>query len=359
MNTLGHLFKVSSFGESHGSHVGCIIDGCPAGLQVDVSLMQEAVDKRKTAQHSFASARKESDRVQILSGIFEGKTLGSPVCILIQNEDARPADYDDLKNTFRPGHADAAYQQKYGFRDHRGGGRSSIRITAAMVAAGELARQLLTYYFPVKMLTYVKQIGPVTMPDPYPDLITEEAIENSAVKCPDQKTSDAMLTLIEQTKQEGDTLGGAISATIKNIPAGLGEPVYGKLQAQLAHAMMNINSAKAFEYGEGIRSALLKGSEHNDAFIEKDQRIATASNHHGGILGGISSGEDICFTVWLKPISSILHSQKSVDMNLQQTDIEIKGRHDVCAVPRAVPIVEAYTYITLADMLLQNKLSKI
>jgi len=291
--------------------------------------------------------------------MFEGKTLGSPITLLIQNEDARPADYEELKNTFRPGHADATYYQKYDFRDHRGGGRSSIRITAAMVAAGEVARQLLTYYSPVQMLTYVKQIGPITMTDDGDSAVTRDAIEKSAVKCPDQEASDAMLALIEQTKQEGDTLGGAISAVIHNLPAGFGEPVFGKLQAQLAHAMMNINSAKAFEYGEGIRSASLKGSEHNDAFVTKDNRIATATNHHGGILGGISSGEDIRFTVWLKPISSILHKQQSVSMNLEETAIEIKGRHDVCAVPRAIPIVEAYTYITLADMLLQNKLSKI
>ncbi|MBK7690724.1 MAG: chorismate synthase [Bacteroidetes bacterium] len=359
MNSLGTLFKVISFGESHGSHVGCVLEGCPAGLSIDFSLIQNAVDKRKTAQNNFSSARKESDTVEIISGIFEGKTLGSPICILIKNEDAKSADYETLKDVFRPGHADASYFQKYTHRDYRGGGRSSIRITAPLVAAGEIARQLLLQYFNYESLTYISQIGEIALDEKRSKEIKQENIDISEVKCPDEGASQAMLTLIEQVREQGDTIGGVITTVIRNVPPGIGEPVFGKLQAALAHAMMSINTVKAFEYGEGFQSAAMRGSEHNDAFISLDENIATETNHHGGILGGISTGMDIRFKVWFKPISSIQQEQKTLDMNLAETNISIKGRHDVCAVPRAIPIVEAYTQIVLVDLFLQNKLSKI
>lgn len=355
MNSLGTLFKVTSFGESHGSHVGCIIEGCPAGLEINISLMQQAVDRRKTARNDFSSARKEPDTIEIISGIYEHKTLGSPICILIKNENAVSKDYDHLKNIFRPGHADASYHEKYKHRDHRGGGRSSIRITAPMVAAGELARQLITYYFDLEILAYVSQIENICLPENA--VVDKELIENSPVRCPDKNISDAMLDVIDHVRKEGDTLGGAVSCVVKNLPPGWGEPVYGKLQALLSHAMLNINSVKAFEYGDGFHSSTLKGSEHNDVFVNTGNKISTETNHHGGILGGISTGMDLRFKVYFKPISSIQKEQKTLDINLNETSIEIKGRHDVCAVPRAVPIVEAYTCIVLADLFLQNKLS--
>lgn len=357
MNSLGTIFKVTSFGESHGSHVGCIVEGCPAGLAIDIDLLQQAVDKRKTNQDNFSSARKESDSIEIVSGVFENKTLGSPICILIKNEDAKSADYDELKDKFRPGHADFSYHSKYTHRDHRGGGRSSIRITAPMVAAGELARQFLADYVDMEMLTYVSQIGNVILSENIQ--IEKSSIEKSSVKCPDENTTNEMLALIEKIKSEGDTLGGAISCIVKNIPAGLGEPVFGKLQAQLALAMLNINTVKAFEYGDGMHAASMKGSEHNDIFIKKENSIETETNHHGGILGGVSTGMDIRFKVFFKPISSIQKEQQIIDKDMKLTGIEIKGRHDVCAVPRAVAIVEAYTNIILADLFLHNKLSKI
>ncbi len=357
MNSLGTIFKVTSFGESHGSHVGCIIEGCPAGLEINIPLMQQAVNRRKTAQNAFSSARKEPDTIEIVSGIYENKTLGSPICILIKNENAVSKDYDHLKNIFRPGHADAGYHEKYKHRDHRGGGRSSIRITAPVVAAGELARQLAAYYFDIEILAYVSQIENIHLPENTP--VDKELIESSLVRCPDEKISDAMLDVIDKVRKQGDTLGGAVSCIVRNVPPGLGEPVYGKLQAVLSHAMLNINSVKAFEYGDGFHSAALKGSEHNDTFINTGNKISTGTNHHGGILGGISTGTDIRFKVYFKPISSIQKEQKTLDINLNKTSIEIKGRHDVCAVPRAVPIIEAYTSIVLADLFLQNKLSTI
>ncbi|MBK7040761.1 MAG: chorismate synthase [Bacteroidetes bacterium] len=353
MNALGNLFKVTSFGESHGALVGCVLEGCPAGLLLDIALIQKAVDKRKTGQHFYASARKETDTVRIVSGVFESKTLGTPIGILIQNENAQSADYDHLKNVYRPGHADAAYDMKYGYRDHRGGGRSSIRVTAPMVAAGEIARQLLCHYFPLETITYVTQIGNVTLGEPFE--ASQSAIQQSAVSCPDKATTEAMLQLIADTAEAGDTLGGAIRCIIKNLPAGIGEPIFGKLQAQLAHAMLNINTVKAFEYGTGTLSAGMKGSAHNDAFISDGNTISMESNRHGGILGGISTGMDIGFKVTLKPISSIQQTQRTINKQLQTASIQIGGRHDVCAVPRAIPIVEAYTYMVLADLWLHHK----
>lgn len=357
MNTLGNQFKVSSFGESHGAYVGSVIEGCPAGLRLNMKKIQEAVDKRKTNQTVFSSTRNESDQVQIISGVFEGITLGSPICILIKNEDARSSDYDELKNIFRPGHADFSYQTKYGIRDYRGGGRSSIRLTASMVAAGEIASQLLHHFFDYENLTYVSQIGNISMSEKTD--IQKKWIDASVVKCPNEETTQKMLQIIEEAKQQGDTLGGAISCVLKNIPAGLGEPIFGKLQAQLAHAMMNINTAKAFEYGEGKASATMKGSQHNDLFFATEKQVKTQTNHHGGILGGISTGMDIYFSVYFKPISSIQQTQQTINQDLEETKIHIRGRHDVCAVPRAISIVEAYTHIVFADLFLQNQKSKL
>lgn len=358
MNALGKFFRVTSFGESHGSHIGCVIEGCPAGLSIDHDALQQAVDQRKTGQNDFSSTRSESDRVELVSGVFEQRTIGSPICVLIKNEDQQVNDYTHLKNVFRPGHADAAYHQKYGHRDHRGGGRSSIRITAAMVAAGDIARQYVQMMTKIDVLAFVSQIGPISMPEPIP-CPTRSTIVRSAVKCPDEKTSADMQALINEVKLQGDTLGGSIRCVVKNVPAGLGEPVFGKMQAALAHAMLSINTVKGFAYGDGIKSAAMKGSVHNDPFIHKNGQAGTLSNHHGGILGGISSGEDIRFQLWFKPISSIQQEQQTLNTELQTVSLNIGGRHDVCAVPRAVAIVEAYTWIILADLYLQNQISTI
>jgi chorismate synthase len=353
MNTLGHQFKVSSFGESHGEFVGCVVEGCPAGLLVDIDAMQHQVNRRKTHSSDFSSSRQEPDQLKIISGIYEGKTLGSPIAILIENKDAKSSDYDVLKDLYRPGHADFSYQMKYGVRDARGGGRSSIRITAPLVAAGELANQLLHYYFPIKIKAYVSAIGQSKLSSKYD--INLAQIDSNEVRCPDENTARAMRTEIEVAMQSGDTLGGEISCIISGLPKGLGEPVFGKLQAQLAHTMMNINTAKAFEYGMGTRASDMKGSEHNDTFLVNEGQVRPASNRHGGILGGISTGEDVYFSVSFKPISSIQQEQTTMTMQGEQTQLNIKGRHDVCAVPRAVPIVEAYASIVLADLLLISK----
>ena len=357
MNTIGQFFKVLSFGESHGEYVGCVIEGCPSGLTLDSNLIQCAVDRRKTGTHSFSSSRIEADQVRIISGVFEEKTLGSPITILIQNTNTKSEDYDALKNVFRPGHADFSYQMKYGFRDHRGGGRSSIRITAPLVAAGEIANQLIQKYYPVQIKAYVSAIGQTQLTSKYK--VDVNLIERSEVRCPDEECSRSMLKEIEKAKQSGDTVGGEISCIISGLPAGIGEPVFGKLQAQLASAMMNINTAKAFEYGEGAAASKQTGSEHNDVFIATESEIKPASNHHGGILGGISTGENIHFTLSLKPISSLQQEQITANDKGNPTPLSIGGRHDVCAVPRAVAIVEAYTAIVLADLILISKLNRI
>ena len=358
MNSLGSLFKVSSLGESHGDVVGCVIEGCPAGFSLDFDKIQLQVNRRKTGKQSFSSARQEDDQIEIVSGVFEGKTLGSPICILIKNKDSKPTDYDHLKDVYRPGHADYTTQQKYGFRDYRGGGRSSIRITAPMVAAGEIALQLIQHYYQVSIIAYVSQIGSVRCETDYNHLNFSQ-IDNSIVRCPDEDTSNRMIELIDQVQQEGDTLGGKISCVIQQLPVGIGEPIFGKLQAQLAHAMMSINTAKGFEYGDGFASASMKGSESNDLFHKTTKGIETSSNHCGGILGGISNGMDIYFNIAFKPISSIQQEQTTLNTNQDEVKLKIKGRHDVCAVPRAVPIVEAYTAIVLADLLLQSKTNQL
>lgn len=359
MNSLGQIFKVTSYGESHGSQVGCLIEGCPSGLQLDFDKIQLQVNRRKTNQGDYASTRKEEDIVQIVSGVFEGKTTGSPIAIIIENKDVQSKDYDHLKNVFRPGHADVTYDQKYAVRDHRGGGRSSIRVTAPLVAAGEIALQLLQQSMPLKVIGYVSQIGEIYLPKDinYTQLLQEP--QESILRCPDELIEQKMLQKIQEVKAEGDTLGGVVSCVIKGLDAGIGEPLFGKLQAQLAHAMMSINTVKAFEYGAGFDSASMKGSEHNDSILMKDGKVFTENNKAGGVLGGISTGEDVSFKVYFKPISSIQQEQITSNNEGEVVSLNIQGRHDVCAVPRAVPIVEAYTNIVLADLFLHSKLSNL
>ncbi len=364
MNTLGNIFKVHSFGESHGPCVGAILDGCPAGVELNIEDIQEAVNKRKTGQHTFSSARKEEDRIELLSGIFEGKTIGTPICILIRNHDARSKDYDKIKDVFRPGHADYTYQVKYGQRDYRGGGRSSIRITAPIVAAGAIANQIIKNITSIEVTSFVSQIGQAKY-----DIseLAESGLSRETMKFLSSSSKNLPSSIFEQLVDQelekavatANTLGGRISTVIDALPPGLGEPIFGKLQTQLSTALMSINTVKAIEFGEGIGAAEMLGTDHNDEFMAKGDLITTRTNHHGGLLGGITTGQPVNFSVYFKPISSIQRKQKTVNEKGAEVEIEIDGRHDVCAVPRAVPIVEAYTKIVLVDLLLQNRYAKI
>jgi chorismate synthase len=358
-NTLGKIFSVHSFGESHGKAVGCVVDGVPAGLKIDLQKIQEAVNYRKTGQNSMSSSRSEEDIVEIISGLKGDTSLGSPITILIKNADARPKDYDELQNVFRPNHADYTNFMKYGIRDANGGGRTSIRITAPLVAAGALAEQYLAMVTNIKILSYVAAIGPI---ENNISLDAGKITQDSIYQHPFRLLGDNedIFTLLDDAKMNGDTLGGVIATQVFNCTIGLGEPIFNKLHAALGHAMLSINTVKGFEYGSGFESAKQFGSEHNDSFIANElNEISLATNHSGGIQGGISNGMTLDFRVALKPISSIQKVQQTVNEKGNNIALEIKGRHDICAVPRAVPIVRAYTAIILADFLLQQKLNKI
>jgi chorismate synthase len=356
-NRFGKLFRITTFGESHGEMIGVVIDGCPAGLEIDFDFIQNELDRRKPGQSSITSQRKESDTVKFVSGIFVGKTSGAPIAALIPNEDAREKDYENLKNTFRPSHADYTYEMKYGIRDHRGGGRSSARETVARVVAGAIAKLLLKKYG-VTVHAYVSKVGQIILQKNYAELNLEEA-EKNIVRCPDEATAQKMIALIEKMRNEGDTVGGIISCVIKNTPVGLGEPVFDKLHADLGKAMLSINAVHGFEYGSGFTGTGMKGSEHNDQFIKTGERISAETNFSGGIQGGISNGMDIYFNVAFKPVATIMKEQKSVNKQGEEIILEAKGRHDPCVLPRAVPIVEAMSAIVIADHLLRNRSSRI
>jgi chorismate synthase len=351
-NTFGHLFRITTFGESHGAMIGVVIDGCPSGVEIDLNEISKDLDRRKPGQSSITTSRKEKDSFDIVSGVFEGQTTGTPITILIPNKDTKPGDYDHIKDKFRPSHADFTYQAKYGVRDYRGGGRSSARETACRVAAGAIAKQLLKAY-DLRIYSYVSQVGDVSMKlDADIDTFDTENI----VRCPDADTADKMIKLIKKIKKEGDSIGGVVSTIIKNIPAGLGEPVFDRLDADLAKAMLSINATKAFEYGSGFAGVSMKGSEHNDVIYKNEEgAIKTRSNHSGGILGGISNGMDIYFKVAFKPVATIMKDQKSLDKEGNEITVKGKGRHDPCVVPRAVPIVEAMAALVMADHLLRAK----
>jgi chorismate synthase len=351
-NSLGILFKLTTFGESHGKAIGGIIDGCPAGLDLDMEAIQLDLDRRRPGQSDLTTQRKESDTVEFLSGIFEGKTTGTPIAFVIPNADQRSKDYGNLKDVYRPSHADYVYEAKYGIRDHRGGGRSSARETACRVAAGAIAKQLLAKEG-ILIKSYVSAIGQVDVKLPHAELDLN-ATENE-VRCPDQLSADAMRKAIEAARDEGETLGGIITGLAFNVPAGLGEPVFDKLHAELGKAMLGINAVKGFEIGSGFAAAKMKGSEHNDGFEIVDGKPSTKTNHSGGVQGGISNGMDIVFRVAFKPVASIGKKQKTINREGEETELEIKGRHDPCVVPRAVPIVEAMTALVLADFFLRNR----
>jgi chorismate synthase len=352
-NTLGTLFKITTFGESHGEAVGVVIDGCPSLLEVDLGFIQNEMNRRRPGQSELTTQRNEEDQIQILSGVFEGKTTGAPITILIPNKDQRSKDYSALKNVYRPSHADYVYETKYGIRDYRGGGRSSARATASVVAAGAIAKLLLKKEG-IRVNAYVNQVGQVETPLPYTELDLT-LTESNVIRCPHPETSNKMIALIEDAKNEGDSLGGCITCVVQNTPVGFGEPVFDKLQADLAKAMLSINATKGFEYGSGFAGTKLKGSEHNDSFITENDRVKTTSNNSGGIQGGISNGMDIYCKIGFKPTATISKQQKTVNQQGDTIDLEAKGRHDPCVLPRAVPIVEAMAALVLADHLLRNK----
>jgi chorismate synthase len=356
MNSYGTLFRITTFGESHGHSIGAVVDGCPAGLEIDEAFIQSELDRRKPGQSKITTQRKEDDTVKILSGVFEGKSTGAPIALVIENSDQRSKDYSHLENTFRPSHADYTYETKYGHRDHRGGGRSSARETAARVAAGAVAKLLLKKYN-VEISAYVSQVGELKTPH-YRQLDLSKT-ENNIVRCPDAVIAEKMIALIDQVRLNRDTIGGIVSCVIKNTPVGLGEPVFDKLHAELGKAMLSINAVKGFEYGSGFEGIKLLGSQHNDEFMNEGGKIKTKTNHSGGIQGGISNGEDIYFNVAFKPVATIMQDQQSVDKEGNETTVSGKGRHDPCVVPRAVPIVEAMAALVLADFVLRARTSKL
>jgi chorismate synthase len=355
-NSFGTLFKITTFGESHGPAIGCIIDGCPAGIEVEESFIQGELDRRKPGQSKITTQRKEDDTFKILSGVFEGQTTGTPIAIVIENQDQRSKDYSHIAETFRPSHADYTYEVKYGVRDYRGGGRSSARETAARVAAGAIAKLFLRKVN-IEIAAYVSQVGDIRAPH-YTGLDLS-AVEQNIVRCPHAETAEKMIALIDQVRLDRDTIGGLVTAVIKNAPVGLGEPVFDKLHAELGKAMLGINAVKGFEYGSGFAGIHLRGSQHNDEFYREGDRVRTRTNHSGGIQGGISNGEDIYFNVAFKPVATIMQDQQTVDKFGNETIVTGKGRHDPCVLPRAVPIVEAMVALVLADFILRARGAKV
>ena len=350
-NSFGTLLKLTTFGESHGEALGGILEGCPAGLEVDLQAVQQDLERRRPGQSAIVTQRKEEDLVQFYSGIFEGKTTGTPIGFLIPNTNQKSRDYTHIKETYRPSHADYVYDQKYGFRDYRGGGRSSARETVSRVVAGAIAKQLLGN---VVINAYVSQVGSLKLHKPYEDLDLSR-IESNPVRCPDPEMAAEMEAYIKQVRKEGDTVGGVVSCVLKNVPVGLGEPVFDKLHARLGQAMLSINAVKGFEYGSGFEGVRMRGSEHNDTFNSDG---STRSNFSGGIQGGISNGMEIYFNVAFKPVATLLQQYETIDREGKVVQLQGKGRHDPCVVPRAVPIVEAMAALVLADFKLLALLSK-
>ncbi len=357
-NSFGQVFKITTFGESHGEAIGVIIDGCPSKIEIDLNFIQNELDKRKPGQSKITTQRKESDTFQILSGIFEGKTTGTPIAIIIPNEDQKSKDYDHNKDTFRPSHADYTYQAKYGIRDHRGGGRSSARETAARVAAGAIAKLFLKQKG-IDVLAHVSSVGFLDAPA-FEILSAEEFVtlrESNIVRCADSKTAEKMITLIDGIRKDGDTIGGKITCYIKNCPVGLGEPVFDKLHADLGKAMLSINAVHGFDYGSGFDGSTMLGSQHNDAFQSTESgKISTKTNFSGGVQGGISNGMDINMRIAFKPVATIMSNQDTVNKAGEAAEIKGKGRHDPCVVPRAVAIVEAMAALVVVDHYLRNQI---
>ncbi len=351
-NSFGKLFKLTTFGESHGKAIGGIIDGCPAGLSLDLDKIQDELNKRRPGQSAIVTQRKEPDTVEFLSGIFEGKTTGTPIGFIIQNADQKSKDYSHIKDTYRPSHADYTYDEKYGVRDYRGGGRSSARETASRVVGGAIAKQVISE---ITFLTYTSSVGAIKMEKKYWE-IDAASIESNPVRCPDPASAEKMEAYIREIRSQGDTIGGTVQCVIKNVPKGLGEPVFDKLHAELGKAMLSINAVKGFEFGSGFEGTKMKGSEHNDIFNPDG---STTTNLSGGIQGGISNGMDIYFNVAFKPVATLIQKQQTINSKGESVEMQGKGRHDPCVVPRAVPIVEAMAALVIVDFMLQNRTSKI
>ncbi len=356
-NTFGTLFRLTTFGESHGAALGGIIDGCPAGLAIDLDFVKSELQRRKPGQSHITTQRKEEDEVKFLSGIFEGKTTGHPIGFTIENTNQKSNDYEHIKDAYRPSHADFTFQEKYGIRDYRGGGRSSARETACRIVGGAIAKLYLKH-LNVSIQAYVSQVGNIKLEKKYQDLDLSKT-EESIIRCPDAATAYKMVSYIEDIRKEGDSIGGIVTCVIKGTPIGLGEPVFDKLHADLGKAMLSINAVKGFEYGEGFNSINFKGSELNDAFTSTDGKVNTTTNHSGGIQGGISNGQDIYFNVAFKPVATIMQDQQSIDKDGNETTVKGKGRHDPCVLPRAVPIVESMAALVLVDHILRNKTSRL
>lgn len=350
-NTFGTLFKLTSFGESHGKGIGGIIEGVTPGLELDVDFIQNELNRRRPGQSKITTPRDEKDQVEFLSGVFDGKATGTPLAFIVWNKDQKSGDYDNLKEIYRPSHADYTYDVKYGIRDHRGGGRASARETIARVVAGAIAKLMLRQTG-LDIKAFVSQVGEIGL-SKEPDDLT--MIEATPVRCPDPETAQKMIEYIDKIRQEKDSVGGVVSCVIKNVPVGLGDPVFDKLHAKLGQAMLSINAVKGFEYGMGFKASSMKGSQHNDEFFVKDGQIKAKTNRSGGIQGGISNGEDIYFNVAFKPVATILKEQRTVDKQGNETIMKARGRHDPCVVPRAVPIVEAMAAMVIADAWLLNK----
>lgn len=354
-SSFGHLFRISTFGESHGGGVGVVIDGCPPGLAISREEIQLELDRRRPGQSAITTPRNEQDEIHIFSGWMDGQTTGTPLMLMAHNKDVKSHDYNELKELYRPGHADYTFEQKYGARDWRGGGRSSARETLARVAAGAVAKKFLKTTLGVEVLAFVEQVGPIRA-EIDSDTVTAEQVETNIVRCPDEQTADRMIRLIETVRDAGDSVGGVIRGLIRHVPPGLGEPVFDKLHADLGKAMLSINAVKGFEIGSGFAGSALQGSEHNDEFyLDKNRQVRTRTNHAGGILGGISNGELIYFRVAVKPTSTIRKNQNTVTRQQEETTIEATGRHDPCVLPRAVPIVEAMAALVIMDHYLRHK----
>lgn len=354
MNTFGQVFRLTSYGESHGRGIGGVIDGCPPGIEIDMDFIQSELSRRKPGQSKITTQRMEPDQVEFLSGIFEGRTQGTPIGFIVWNKDQHSNDYDNLKNIYRPSHADYTYMQKYGTRDHRGGGRSSARETIARVVAGSIAKLILKKKG-IDIKAFVSQVGEIELDKSY-QVLDLSTIESNIVRCPDPETAQKMIARIEEAGRNHDSVGGVITGILSGVPAGWGEPVFNKLHADLGFAMLGINAVKGFEYGSGFSGTRLSGSEHNDIFVSDEMGVRTKTNHSGGIQGGISNGEDIYFRVAFKPIATLLKEQQTIDAEGNTVTIHPKGRHDPCVLPRAVPIVEAMAALVLADHYLLHQL---
>lgn len=352
MNTFGNIFRLTSYGESHGAAVGGVIDGCPAGIELDLDFIQSELDRRRPGQSRITTPREEADKVEFLSGVFEGKTTGVPIGFIIRNQNQQSSDYNNLVDVYRPSHADYTYKQKYGVRDHRGGGRSSARETIARVVAGAVAKLYLKQQG-ISVVAYTSQVGPIVVESDYRQLDLSK-IEDTAVRCPDLEKAEEMIKLIKEVQYKGDTIGGVVTCIVSGVPVGLGEPVFGKLHAALGSAMLSINAVKGFEYGHGF-DVVKTGSQLNDSFYDDNGVIRTRTNNSGGIQAGISNGEDIYFRTAFKPVSTILMEQNTVDVDGKDTIIKARGRHDPCVLPRAVPIVESMAAMVIIDYFLLAK----